>query len=622
MKRLIYFPMALAALMLGACSSNEDVVDGGNSSNDSGTDGYISVNINLPSTPAVTKADDQGTSFDNGDASEYAVKSAYLLLFSGENEASATCHSITPLNTNWNGVDDNPNQITTSSTITTKVSVPTKSTSAPNLYAYVILNPGTLLTENASKLCNTTIVGAKFSDLQKLDMGNGNKIDAITTTGFLMGNAPLSLTAGGTSSDAPKGETQVLSSVAWDKIYATEALAKSNDPATEVYVERAMAKVTVNPVTETDGKKIDGTDITYSTVKWGLDITNKKSYFGRLTDDFSTWAGIQNSSASSVKNEYRFVGLNKVEAGKELYRTYWAKDPNYSADNYTGTAFAYASDFASNFNSLANGDGGLVINADFDQPKYCFENTFDVDDQNQNQTTRVVVALKIGSSNGFYTINGEKKIYTKDQVIEAFKGAVTGDPTVKEWVTDNFTLTSGSGDIGAANIEITLSDDNPQVGTKGITVTSYKLTGVTVKEGSSAKAEDITTKLSVADLNTKVGEVNYYAGGIAYYPIRIKHFGDLQTPWDAGEATVAAGQGYPTEGFASGNTRDGSYLGRYGVLRNNWYDISVKEVLNIGSPVVPEIPTENTPDDVKESYIKCKINVLSWAKRTQSATLQ
>ena len=65
------------------------------------------------------------------------------------------------------------------------------------------------------------------------------------------------------------------------------------------------------------------------------------------------------------------------------------------------------------------------------------------------------------------------------------------------------------------------------------------------------------------------------------------------------------------------------YLGRYGVVRNNWYNVEVSGVLNIGSPVIPD------PDDTKwddepepENYLDVKINVVAWQKRNQSNWLQ
>lgn len=72
-------------------------------------------------------------------------------------------------------------------------------------------------------------------------------------------------------------------------------------------------------------------------------------------------------------------------------------------------------------------------------------------------------------------------------------------------------------------------------------------------------------------------KVATYENGISYYPVRIKHFGDDLTPWkktEAPEPTVSGGA-YPTANQAA------NYLGRYGVLRNNWYNIDVTGIKNL-----------------------------------------
>lgn len=98
-------------------------------------------------------------------------------------------------------------------------------------------------------------------------------------------------------------------------------------------------------------------------------------------------------------------------------------------------------------------------------------------------------------------------------------------------------------------------------------------------------------------------KVSCYANGVAYYPVMIRHFDDNQTPW----RNVEYG----------GN--ENNFLGRYGVLRNNWYEINVTGIRDIGYADVPEV--YGTPDDPMESYISVEINVLSWAKRSQNVGL-
>lgn len=99
--------------------------------------------------------------------------------------------------------------------------------------------------------------------------------------------------------------------------------------------------------------------------------------------------------------------------------------------------------------------------------------------------------------------------------------------------------------------------------------------------------------------------INTYLKGETYYIARVKHFGDALTEWKSGE-------NYGTD--------NGKYLGRYGMLRNNWYELTVGNVYGPGYPGVPPVdPT--LPDDENEKYLSVSVKILSWAKRSQSVDL-
>ena len=100
-----------------------------------------------------------------------------------------------------------------------------------------------------------------------------------------------------------------------------------------------------------------------------------------------------------------------------------------------------------------------------------------------------------------------------------------------------------------------------------------------------------------------------YKGGESYYIARIKHFGAL-TPWTEGQETYGANN-------EENNTK---YLGRYGVLRNNWYELTVGNVSGPGTPDVPTIKPKE-PDDESYKYISVSVKILSWAKRSQNVDL-
>ena len=67
------------------------------------------------------------------------------------------------------------------------------------------------------------------------------------------------------------------------------------------------------------------------------------------------------------------------------------------------------------------------------------------------------------------------------------------------------------------------------------------------------------------------------------------------------------------------NSIKSKHLGRYGVLRNNWYELSVTSVSGPGDAEVPSI--EDEWDDPKEAFVKIQVNILSWAKRQQNVDL-
>ena len=73
-----FFGLAVLAAMTASCSSNNELVNGGNGSgeNESGAS-YASITIDLPTTSGTRVANDD---FNEGTASEYAVNDATLCL--------------------------------------------------------------------------------------------------------------------------------------------------------------------------------------------------------------------------------------------------------------------------------------------------------------------------------------------------------------------------------------------------------------------------------------------------------------------------------------------------------------------------------------------------------------
>ena len=119
----------------------------------------------------------------------------------------------------------------------------------------------------------------------------------------------------------------------------------------------------------------------------------------------------------------------------------------------------------------------------------------------------------------------------------------------------------------------------------------------TNEEIASLFNENITVS---EDELKRIGEIRYYKDGECYYYTQaIKHFGQDYKLGDDKE--------------------DPKYLGRYGVVRNNWYELTINSVSGPGEPEIT--PPDGGHVDDEEGYIKCTINILSWAKRSQDVDL-
>lgn len=577
MKKSLLFSAVLAGLMLGSCSSSDDLAGGNTPANQDGN-GYVAFTINLPSqSGSSSRANDV---FNDGLAKEYSVQNATLILFNGgATEGKSSFVEAYNLSTApWQNVGTSTDNITTQSTkIVQKV---TKSIT--NAKALVILNNNGIL--NVGDDGSLTVNGTKFEGTyaEFLAKAEATQNKTLTKDGFYMANAPLANDKGGSAAPATGTTVTTLTDLT-GKIYDTEAEAKLGTPA-EVYVERGVAKVTLNKgeVAKADNGTTDKVDFDIS--GWAIDNTNPTTYLVRSTKGFTDWMGYANEKCTT--NPYRFVGHTAVAAN--LYRTYFAQDMNYDTDA-TGLQRVAEADFKD-----AYGDAN---------PQYCFENTFDVKHQNENQTTLVAIKAKLNSGKDFYIVGGDQTtLFDKTQLEKLIKNKFL---SVEEgWVKDNAKDETTS--IGEDDLTLTFDNDAAGV---------INLTSVTV---NSEKLKDSPAALPATyleDVKAAVGSVVCYKNGVSYYTVRIKHFGDDLTPWKNGELDVKPGSVYPD----GTKTAENNWLGRYGVLRNNWYDITVEDVKGLGSATVPELT--GTTDDELESYIAVRINVLSWAKRTQGAIL-
>ena len=595
MKIKHFFGLAVIAAMTASCSSNEDLgtAGSGTGTNEAGV-GYVAFNINLPTqSGSSSRAGSENDQFDAGTPNEYDVKDATLLIFEGNSESSALFKGAYTLNTApWKDNGQTDNITTTSATIVKQIDTPA---SSDHCYALVVLNKNDVFTvDETAKTITLKGATATFSGTYK-SFAETLSEENLTNKGFYMANAPLASVAGG-ATDPAGAEINTLANLD-GKIKETESEAKSA-PA-QIYVERGVAKVTMQntsttPATVNGSTKSDGTSsVDFKITSWVLDNTNKKTYLVRSTDGFGDWTSLfSNSTSLLAANKYRFVGSNAVATN--LYRTYFAKDANF--DQTGNTTALTAGDLVTSTNPT------FVDKFGNDNPQYCFENTFDAACQKDQYTTRVLIKAKLNSGETFYVFNGDQNtIYPIDKVKDEIKKYYLIEN--EAWIKANVTPATGKSEVNGDDLDVEISDAAGQV---SITSISFK-SGITVS--SSA-----TVPTNYDEVLKRIGSIQEYKNGESYYFVRIKHFGDDMTPWNTDETTKPSTTSiYPVDHLAE------NYLGRYGVLRNNWYDIAVEGVKGLGSAVVPKV-TPNTDDELK-SYIAVKINVLSWAKRTQSVVL-
>lgn len=383
------FGLAVIAAMTASCSSNEDLgtAGSGTGTNEAGV-GYATFTINLPSVSG-TRADAGGAEMNEGTPEEYAVKSATALIFQkyGSDEGSYKFVESVTLPTaaaDWS--EDTTDGITTT---TKKLVAKLTNVDTKNQYSVLVLLNND---KTGGVKVGLPTVGQSYNDWNK-NVLTPSVAELAASGDFYMANAPLNGTASPTT----------LVNIDNSKIYPTKEKAETLESAATVFVERGVAKMTVaDPGTITVKDKANPTVTTNSKVtfsNWALDITNKKTYAVHNIDGLSVdYDKIWNTDPSN-----RFIGTNN--------RVYWGKDPNYNLAELNTADDANDKNREKEFNFI---DATSKIDKDFGEtnPVYCLENTFNLANMYQGQTTRVIFkatyAPKAVDATGIITSLAEK----------------------------------------------------------------------------------------------------------------------------------------------------------------------------------------------------------------------
>lgn len=552
--------------------------------------------INLPTASGTRGTEND--QFNEGTPSEYAVNDATLVIFEKGTETSENNYKFVeavPLGNlePWKKDNESTNGITTEATITAKLNSAKVDEVGGKYYALVILNNEATTGNKVTPPSATTETYGTWNVAAKVNAGN--LLD--NTKGFYMANAPQ-FTA---------KDVEPTTLVAIQGIYRTKEEAQSK-AATTIHVERGLAKVTVGSSSTKDyfaeaGANATGTKYSSDKVqitKWALDVTNKKSFPVHVTSGLKdgtisegetvpAYAEIwSNTAATPGTNAATSRFVSQLPATDAFKRVYWGIDPNYSTTYMSVEACKGA------FNVLGNAE----ITGDVANPQYCLENTFDIEHMQQGQTTRVVFKAKytpkdFADNETFYKIGNNTDIWNKTKLEAQIKAKA--QEVLSETDADKVTV----------KLDATENDIAETAGTKILKEANVQHNGANVAP-EEIKAINEKLGLKAAAGTDPIVGIATYASGESYYIARIKHFGDDLTPWAAGDET-----------YGGNNLK---WLGRYGVLRNNWYDLTVNSISGPGYPDVPKVKPGD-PDDEDTKYISVSVKILDWAKRSQNVDL-
>ena len=589
---------------------------------------WLNLEIPLGYLTGVTRS----TEYDDPkfvDGNEHAVHDLTIVLLHGTSEDDAKVASSYYFSeTEW--VDDNDPQVTKTLQVTSD-----NIERGDNVYLLTILNHIPTLYNNMP-----------YSDIKNSSIDITNEYNS--TDYFVMANAPLA------TDNEGSGTVNTLVKVDPLLFFATESEAE-NYPAAYVYVERAAAKVSVelgNIPTITNDSYTDyyikGNPNLVFTNQHISDYSiynyNAQSY---LVRHFEADNNTENWLSLNRNGDYRFIESTALPYGSARYRTYWAKDENYDANIHDNLSDGQSKAFKE-WKAIKTKESGSTGKSD-----YCAENTMDLAHMNIRNSTLVLVRLNLNNYISFYTtsVTGSDVIYQlptnpqeeegtsahesfarqKDATTRSatpidktnhyyVSSARTIDEYLREWLMQtnsdarNWVNTYAAGD--ANRIIIKLDDgqaSNPRKsGPKDGGQAVVHCTQIARTSGDGVSG---FTALDLDNYFANNITVNYYDHGYCYYLVPVRHFVDDETPWQSAPSMTGSSA---SAAYGSDNN---AYLGRFGVVRNNWYTISITGVTHVGGCNAWQLYSQmsDQADDTVEQLLNAKLVINPW--NTESSTL-
>ncbi|WP_308272553.1 Mfa1 family fimbria major subunit [Prevotella sp.] len=563
MKIFKLFPLACAALMMSACSSDDG--NGSENPNIASEAQYLAVNIvNVGTTP--TRSSSTDPNYADGTDAENKINKVRFYFFNADGSPYKLVDTSGETNdgTGVNWLEQKTTTpITEGSTgsvdkILKTVLVIKGSTAAAPAKMVTVINPGTLTT--------TTLKSDGVVSLSELCDGlNDTKFFTPTSSDFVMTNSAY-LEAG----------RKVCPSLVSGHVETSETDATDNP--VDIYVERVAAKVST---ALTDANFEVGTAAT-----WGEGLYKTKDPVYTYGADTKIYAVIEgwgvadeNAKAMVVKQisdswTNGNLGITPWNTA-DYHRCFWES----MMPNATGTSIYSNVNHAFNYYK-ANITTGI---------KYTLPNTAaaatEYSDKMENNMTKFLVAatLKYQDAAGAW----------KNAEVCKYRGVeYLGIDNLKEAVATAYNkyykkVGTAYKELQAADIDFsttsTITKDYQVVPTLVSTVTEV------YKKNATGGYDDVTT-VAKADIEQFTADVR--KDGKVYYYIPINHLG-------------SAGS-----------------VAECGIVRNHWYKVTLKTITGLGTPVYDESKTidPTTPKD-EHTYLAARVNVLQWRVVSQKVDL-
>ena len=580
MKFFKFYSLALAgALMLGACSSSDDLKDGGATANVGKS--YIAVNIKSVGTAgAGTRADytQGGGTYEDGTGNEGAISKVRFFFFNSDGSA----YIMKNKDVNYLDKDGSVSSageaghLQTIEGKTTAMLVIEGETKTAPAYMIAVVNPQTL-SKLEDKAYRESQLRDEFTDKSFVKIttdGTGNK----QYGGFVMSNSVY----------AENGARVCASSVSGHVEGTSDAATKN---PVDIYVERVVAKATTNVNTDKGWEQIaSGADNGKYKIKVGkinIDAEHEKDVYAVVQG----WGLADENRTAELEKQIDVATNNWTSAilgidpwtSPDYHRCFWSASVPFTPKGGTNSIVNHAfSAFTTPFGTT---------------PLYTCPNTFTTEEFKasknyekpyDNTLTKVLVAAKLvyyDDDNNSHSADICKyrgmQILGADNVLKQVAKDHSEYWTVDPNNASNHIL------LAPTDLEYTRTDFGSNSNTdklKSYEVRPVLKDGVKVYKKNSDGSFETTDSNDELNASLAQSPVQVRKEGMTYYYTPIRHLAQNKTE-----------------------------MGYYGVVRNHSYRITINTISGFGTPVYnpDEVIDPVIPKDT-ETFLAARINVLSW----------